>query len=101
MAVTNAPGRRGRAADGCDRAAWPTTSGTSILDEKVALDLAPLQVKQAETQRAVADSTVTAWLPETYQWLLVPVPSTLAAQGFEIGSRGNIAVVPVACVVVW
>ncbi len=45
----------------------------SILAEKVALNLDPLQVKQAETQKAAADSTVTARLPETYQWLLVPV----------------------------
>ena len=45
----------------------------SILDEKLTLNLDPQQVKQAETQRAAADSTVTARLPETYQWLLVPV----------------------------
>jgi hypothetical protein len=30
-------------------------------------------VKQAETQKAAADGMVTARLPETYQWLLVPV----------------------------
>ena len=48
----------------------------SILDEKEALDLTPFQVKQAETQRKAADSAVTARLPETYQWLLVPVRST-------------------------
>jgi hypothetical protein len=29
-------------------------------------------VRQAETQRQAADGTVTARLPETYQWLLVP-----------------------------
>lgn len=45
----------------------------SIVSEKVQLDLAPLQVKQAETQMAAASSAVTARLPETYQWLLVPV----------------------------
>ena len=44
----------------------------SILDEKDKLDLAPLQVKQAETQKTAADGAVTARLPETYQWLLVP-----------------------------
>ena len=48
----------------------------SILAEKVQLDLSPLQVKQAEAQRNTADSTVTARLPETYQWLLVPVQAT-------------------------
>jgi hypothetical protein len=44
----------------------------SILDEKDKLDLSPHQVKQAETQRTAADGVVTARLPETYQWLLVP-----------------------------
>jgi predicted AAA+ superfamily ATPase len=44
----------------------------SILDEKTTLDLSPHQVKQAETQKTAADGVVTARLPETYQWLLVP-----------------------------
>jgi predicted AAA+ superfamily ATPase len=44
----------------------------SILDEKEKLDLSPHQVKQAETQKTAADGAVTARLPETYQWLLVP-----------------------------
>ena len=44
----------------------------SILAEKEMLDLSPHQVKQAETQIGAADATVTARLPETYQWLLVP-----------------------------
>ena len=44
----------------------------SILAEKVQLNLDPHQVRQAETQKQAADSAVTARLPETYQWLLVP-----------------------------
>ena len=44
----------------------------SVLDEKTTLDLSPHQVKQAETQKTAADGVVTARLPETYQWLLVP-----------------------------
>ena len=48
----------------------------SILDEKDKLDLSPHQVKQAETQRTAADGVVTARLPETYQWLLVPTQAT-------------------------
>jgi len=50
----------------------------SILDEKgeKGLNLDPQQVKQAETQKVAADSAVTARLPETYQWLLVPVQAT-------------------------
>ena len=45
----------------------------SVLAEKDLLDLSPNQVKQAEAQKQAADSAVTARLPETYQWLLVPV----------------------------
>jgi hypothetical protein len=48
----------------------------SILDEKDKLDLSPHQVKQAETQKTAADGAVTARLPETYQWLLVPTQAT-------------------------
>jgi predicted AAA+ superfamily ATPase len=44
----------------------------SILAEKEALNLDPHQVRQAETQRQAADGAVSARLPETYQWLLVP-----------------------------
>jgi len=44
----------------------------SILAEKLPLNLDPHQVRQAETQRQSADMVVTARLPETYQWLLVP-----------------------------
>ena len=44
----------------------------SILAEKETLNLDPHQVRQAETQRQAADGAVSARLPETYQWLLVP-----------------------------
>ena len=49
---------------------------SSILAEKVTLDLTPFQVRQAETQEQAADGTVTARLPETYQWVLVPEQKT-------------------------
>ena len=45
----------------------------SILAEQKQLNLDPQQVTQAETQIKAADGAVTARLPETYQWLLVPV----------------------------
>jgi predicted AAA+ superfamily ATPase len=48
----------------------------SILVEQNHLNLSPYQVSQAETQKVAADGTVTARLPETYQWLLVPVQAT-------------------------
>ena len=50
----------------------------SILAEREPLDLSPHQVRQAETQRDAAAETVTARLPETYQWLLTPVQETPA-----------------------
>ena len=43
-----------------------------ILDNKVEHNLDPHQTRQAETQLKAADATVTARLPETYQWLLTP-----------------------------
>ncbi|GAB4329274.1 MAG: Swt1 family HEPN domain-containing protein [Calditrichia bacterium] len=48
----------------------------SILNEKDTLDLSPHQVKQAQTQLQSADTTVTARIPETYQWLLVPIQNS-------------------------
>jgi hypothetical protein len=59
-----------------DEAARRFLAWESILAEKAALEMTPQMVSQAETQRQSADSTVTARLPETYQWLLVPVQAT-------------------------
>jgi predicted AAA+ superfamily ATPase len=44
----------------------------SILDERETLNLDPHQVRQADNQKQSSDGAVTARLPETYQWLLVP-----------------------------
>lgn len=44
----------------------------SILNERDTLNLDPHQVRQAENQKQASDGAVTARLPETYQWLLVP-----------------------------
>ncbi len=59
-----------------DEAARKVLAWESILAEQKNLNLSPFQVTQAETQRKAADSAVTARLPETYQWLLVPVQAT-------------------------
>jgi predicted AAA+ superfamily ATPase len=59
-----------------DEAARRYLAWESILAEKETLNLDPQQVKQAETQKKTADSTVVARLPETYQWLLVPVQTS-------------------------
>ena len=59
-----------------DEAARKYLAWESILDEQKALNLDPQQVTQAETQKTAADSAVTARIPETYQWLLVPVQTS-------------------------
>ena len=59
-----------------DEAARKYLAWGSIIDEQKTLNLDPQQVKQAETQLKAADGAVTARVPETYQWLLVPVQST-------------------------
>jgi len=59
-----------------DEAARRYLAWESILAEADTLDLTPHQKRQAETQKASADGAVTARLPETYQWLLVPVQTT-------------------------
>lgn len=55
-----------------DEAVRKFLAWSSILEEEEKLNLSPHQVKQAETQRNAADGAVTARVPETYQWLLVP-----------------------------
>ena len=68
----------------------------SILSEKEPLDLSPHQVKQAETQQGAADSAVTARLPETYQWLLVPMQTSPQAavtwQAIRLSGQDALAV---------
>ncbi len=68
----------------------------SILAEKETLNLDPHQVKQAETQLKSADGTVTARLPEAYQWLLVPVQvsprDAVEFQAFRLTSTDALAV---------
>ncbi|MBN1984134.1 MAG: DUF499 domain-containing protein [Chitinivibrionales bacterium] len=68
----------------------------SILAEKVQLNLDPQQVKQAENQKAAAENTVNSRLPETYQWLLVPVQTTpqtaVSWQIVRLSTQGALAV---------
>ena len=59
-----------------DEAARKYLAWQSILNEQTNLNLTPYQVTQAETQKSAAEGAVTARLPETWQWLLVPVQST-------------------------
>ena len=68
----------------------------SIVDEKDTLNLSPFQVRQAETQKGAADSTVTTRIPEAYQWLLVPGQSTPQAavewQAVKLAGQEGLAV---------
>jgi len=68
----------------------------SILKDKESLDLSPHQVKQAETQKASADSAVTARIPETYQWMLAPAQETpqsaVTWQSYRLSGQEALAV---------
>lgn len=68
----------------------------SIVNDTVELDLTPNQVKQAQNQLTTAESAVAARLPETYQWLLVPVQNTPQAkvemQAFRLQGGDALAV---------
>ncbi len=68
----------------------------SIIDEKETLNLDPHQLRQAETQQAAADRRVTARLPETYQWLLVPAQASpqgaIAWQSTRLSGQDELAV---------
>ena len=59
-----------------DEAARKYLAWKSIVNDKVTLNLDPQQVTQAEGQLNTADSAVSARIPETFQWLLVPGQGT-------------------------
>ncbi len=79
-----------------DEAARRYLAWESILLDREQLDLSPYQVRQAEEQNRSADSAVAAQLPETYQWLLVPVQTTPRApvewQAVRINGQDPLAV---------
>ena len=79
-----------------DEAARRYLAWESILGEKDTLDLSPHQVKQAETQKEAADGVVAARVPETYQWLLVPVQASPQAavewQALRLAGQDALAV---------
>ena len=81
-----------------DEAARRYLAWVSILAEQGEkhLNLSPHQVTQAENQKAAAGEVVTARLPETYQWMLVPVQSTPQApvewQALRLSGQDSLAV---------
>ena len=78
-----------------DEAVRKFLAWNSILEEEEKLNLSPHQVKQAETQRTAAEGAVTARLPETYQWLLVPTQanpqSTITWQSIRLSGTDPLA----------
>ena len=78
-----------------DEAARKYIAWDSILSEKETLNLDPQQVKQAESQLKAADGAVTARLPETYQWLLVPAQKSphdaIEWQAFRLSGQDALA----------
>ena len=79
-----------------DEAARRYLAWDSILKEKNELNLDRQQDTQAENQKSAADGAVTARLPETYQWLLVPVQSspqaTVEWQSIRLSGQDALAV---------
>ncbi len=67
----------------------------SILEDRVELNLDPHQARQAENQKNVANDTVTARLPEAYQWLLAPEQSNpqsaLSWNAIRLTASGGLA----------
>ena len=79
-----------------DEAARRYLAWESVLIEKEQLNLDPQQVKQAETQKAAVDGSVTARIPEAYQWLLVPIQTKpqdqVEWQSFRLSGQEALAV---------
>lgn len=79
-----------------DEAARRYLAWESILKEKNELNLDHQQETQADNQKTAADGAVTARLPETYQWLLVPVQSspqaTIDWQSIRLSGQDALAV---------
>ena len=59
-----------------DQAVRRLLAWESIVGEKEQLNLAPHQVRQADTQREAAATEMDSRIPETYRWLLVPGQAT-------------------------
>lgn len=68
----------------------------SIIKDQTALNLTPNQVKQAENQKKAADNTLDVRIPETYQWLLVPVQkdphAAIEWQAMKLTGQDDLAV---------
>ena len=79
-----------------DEAVRKLLAWEGILAEKDSQNLTQHQVKQAEAQRKSADEAVSARIPETYQWLLVPVQNSPQApvewQATRLSGQDSLAV---------
>ena len=79
-----------------DEAARTYLAWQSILDDKDRLDLTNHQVKQAQERCKETSTTLTARIPEAYQWLLIPVQSTpqdeMGWQAIKVSGQDALAV---------
>lgn len=68
----------------------------SIVSEAEELDLTPHQQRQARSRLDTADKSVRARLPETFQWLIIPVQTTpqddIEWQVFRLSGQDALAV---------
>ncbi len=68
----------------------------SIIKDRGSLDLKDSQVKQAENQKKAAENTLDVRVPETYQWLLVPVQkdphAAIEWQAMKLSGQDDLAV---------
>lgn len=68
----------------------------SIIKDRGSLDLKESQVKQAENQKKAAENTLDVRVPETYQWLLVPVQkdphAAIEWQAMKLSGQDDLAV---------
>jgi predicted AAA+ superfamily ATPase len=78
-----------------DEAVRQYLAWASIVDEAETLNLDPHQTKQATSRKDSAHSAVAARLPETYQWLIVPVQTNPQAsvewQAFRLTGQDALA----------
>lgn len=79
-----------------DEAVRQYLAWSSIVDEAETLDLGAHQTKQAVVRKESAKSAVAARLPETYQWLIVPVQANpqddIEWQSFRLTGQDALAV---------
>ena len=79
-----------------DEAVRKYLAWASVVSQADSLDLSPHQLRQAESQLKSADTTVTARLPEAYQWLIVPIQDkptdAVRLEAYRLSGQDKLAV---------